>query len=571
MVRFSSTLAAAAAALGLALHISFPAWTGLGHRMIGHAGHPDTLGNHWLLHWAGERFAAGDFPLANDRYYWPVGDWPILAGNGMEGALHALWMQLLPWPGSATALAIMTWTLNGLAAWALARAAGAGPWSSLASLVAIGTSPLLIGELSSGRFTQANVAFLLFFLATWVHFLRAPDHRKAGMAGLLLALSTFFYAYHGWFAVLAGGTLYLATKWRARPAHVATFSAAFLIPLVPWVATIARHMGDIPGTGEATWPPPMAAGQTMGLAPWILILGLASATILRRQALPWLGLGTLFFALGMGPEGALLGEGSAPYELLYGLTAPLRRFWWPGRHGILVTAALGVLLSLALHRLPGRHRKLASLGIAAMVAMTSMRAATSHVDLSASAHAGLADQPPGHLLEHPLWPGLAGSQRHLIHQIGHGRTLVTGHAMWVDRVRPAAWDAFVAQNSFLSALQALEQGHAGGDFRFTATDLATLRDDQVRFMSVNRAALPLWAKPLVARLHTVHSTLFGRPIIRTPQVSIWLVDAWDGETTHVPLEPWAWPEGTRPAGPEMPLHARRPMDPVFDLAPSTSR
>ena len=62
------------------------------------------------------------------------------------------------------------------------------------------------------------------------------------------------------------------------------------------------------------------------------------------------------------------------------------------------------------------------------------------------------------LLAPPLWPGLALAQQHLIDQRYHRKRLLGGHALWVDRLRPPAWDAFVAGNSFLAALQGLEQG-----------------------------------------------------------------------------------------------------------------
>jgi hypothetical protein len=135
----------------------------------------------------------------------------------------------------------------------------------------------------------------------------------------------------------------------------------------------------------------------------------------------------------------------------------------------------------------------------------------------------------------------------------------------VARVRPAEWDAAVADNTFLSALQALERGELGdAPLRFEPADLAALRDAGLATVTLNRAALPLKAKPLVAAYVALFDTLFGRPIARAPGIWAWDTAAWDGETASVPLPGWTWPEGLPRAGPEAPLVARRPRSRVFE-------
>jgi hypothetical protein len=58
----------------------------------------------------------------------------------------------------------------------------------------------------------------------------------------------------------------------------------------------------------------------------------------------------------------------------------------------------------------------------------------------------LAALPEGVVLTPPIAPQAAGSQWALMAQRAHRHPLLVGHAPWVDRVRPAAWDAAVAED-----------------------------------------------------------------------------------------------------------------------------
>ena len=64
---------------------------------VGGWGHPDNLGNHWLLVWVAERLGSGESILHNTQYYVPIGDYPWLAGNGSEG-FNRPFHWLLGWP-----------------------------------------------------------------------------------------------------------------------------------------------------------------------------------------------------------------------------------------------------------------------------------------------------------------------------------------------------------------------------------------------------------------------------------------------------------------------------------------
>mgnify|MGYP000103150292 CR=1 FL=1 len=80
--------------------------------LVGGWGHPDNLGNHWLLVWVAERVLAGESILHNQEDYVPFGDYPWLAGNGSEGLLYAPFHWLLGYP-----TAVPIWLLSVFLGW----------------------------------------------------------------------------------------------------------------------------------------------------------------------------------------------------------------------------------------------------------------------------------------------------------------------------------------------------------------------------------------------------------------------------------------------------------------------
>ena len=124
---------AAVLSLAAALATAWPAANAPRATILCIYGHPDCLSNQWLLVWVAEQITHGRSLLHNDRYYWPVGDSPWLAGNGNEGFPYAIWHLLFGWPMASNMHLLVILTLNGLAAYALARASGASRPSSLAA------------------------------------------------------------------------------------------------------------------------------------------------------------------------------------------------------------------------------------------------------------------------------------------------------------------------------------------------------------------------------------------------------------------------------------------------------
>lgn len=537
--------------------------------------HPDCLGNHWLMVWVAEQVMHGRSILWNDSYYWPVGDAPWLAGNGSEGFAYLPFHALLGWPLGSNVYLFGILTLNGVAAYQLARASGAGAPAALAAAPTMTLSIYTLQELGAGRYSQVSICWMTFFLASWLRFLDAPSHRRALAAAGLLALTSLFYWYYGLFSVMAGALL-IAARGRAtlrtgwRP--LLGFAVAYLVLIGPLLWVYLRYWASIPGTAEEVFPHPEAVGDSTwpgipflvtsgrhsGRAMPALTLLLAAVGLTharRRTAWAWAAVAVLFAALMAGP---LIPNG--PYVWIYGLARPLRRFWWPYRHVVVLNLALTTLAALGadrlLARLSGARAQAAGWALALAVPLQlQLQGAPWHAQFSTVVapepfYARVAAMPGARMIEPPLAPALASSETPLIYQLYHRKQLVNGHAEWVDRVRPDAWDDFVAHNSFLSEMQRLERGEAGDHFTFDGADLKALLDQDVRVMVLNREYFPTAFSKLIGTYAEVFEALFGPPVEHARRARAWDMGRWNGATS-VPIEPTPWPARVQPGGPTL--------------------
>lgn len=569
-------LGAALLALAAALATAWPAASAPTRTILCNYVHPDCLSNQWLLVWVAEQLRDGATLLHNDRYYWPVGDAPWLAGNANEGFPYAIWHLLLGWPAASNVHLLLILVLNGLGAYALARSCGA---SAPASLAAAPTGTLLvycIQEMGAGRFTQVSVCWLAFFLASWMRFLTAPSRRRAAVSGTLLAITAFFYWYYGFFGVIAGAVLWggRMIQWRMgargpgegappRLAELVLFSVVALALIAPVLTVFLAHWGSIPGTDEGTFPHPEAfadstfpsvpflanggrhAGRALPFTTCVLALVGVWTHRARWQGLALLGVGLLFAAL---MAGTLLPHG--PYTLLYGIAGPLRRFWWPYRHVVVLNLVLIALAargaSAWMERRPWVGWLLAlSVPVQLEMQRAPWRAQFSEVATPVPFYQEIASDPGEVLLEPPLSAAIANSQAQLIYQLDHKKQLLGGHAMWVDRVRPPAWEEMVTRNTFLHAMTQLDEGKLDGTFRFDPADLRALVDHGVREVVLNREYFPLMMGGLVEAYEQICSGLFGPPVHTARRARAWSLDHWNG-ATEVAFTPWTWPAGVAP-------------------------
>jgi hypothetical protein len=551
--------------------------------MICDSQHPDCISNHWLMVFVAEQLAGGGSILHNDRYYWPIGDAPVLAGNGGEGFVYLVFHQIFGWPTGAVAHLFCTLVFGGMSIWLLARVAGVGRWAALVPAAAISTAPYIVGELDAGRFSQVNTGWMWLTLAAGLMLLQKPSAKTATALGLSGAITCFFYWYYGWFAFVAlcliGGAFWVLGA-RMPWKHIGLAAAVGAIAIAPWAWLFTSGWGAIPGTDEA-FPPAMALLDstfpslpfqldrdigTIALLPWVLGLAGAIAAcrpgarpLPRALLLVWL----CFTLLAMGP--AFTG---APYTWLYGLAAPLKRFWWPLRHTIVATGMWSILAALALDRiLKPRFKPIGLLVALSTPIFLSWQGAITHPRVTrlqwpAPGYEQLRDAPKGVVVEPPLNPAVTGTQQHLLSQLTHKKPMLTGHAMWVDRVRPPAWDNFMESSPLLHGLQQMELGHLGPTLRFDDAEIGRLSSQGVRWFVLNRSAFPLRLKPVVQAYRHVFTTLFGPPIHATSHLQVWDATRWTG-ITEVAIPALVWPSQITPAGPTQPLTAKRPMDPVF--------
>lgn len=542
-----------------ALFVLYPSWLDLHHAVVGDWRHPDMISNHWLYRWVAERVRASGLPLAggpnafpkllihNDRYYWPVGDAPWLAGNGSDAVPATLLSLWFDWPGSVTLWAVLTVTLNGLGGWALARATGAGWAGSLVAAGALALFPYVAHEMMGARFSQAPLYWFAGFLAVWIRLLERPRLQTALMAGVLYGATAFTYWYYGLWAAMLGATLF-AFKPNARA--LAAFLPVALATTVPLLAVFLTRWDRIPGTASNVFPNPLAIEASLPFTfplwggsvdraevaiPLAVTVGAVAAAV-RWRELPWWGrgglvAGTLFYLLALGPD-LLLPNGTDTgipglYRLVYAGAAPLRRFWWPYRHVVPMTLALLPLAARGVDGLlspPPRGRvKIPLTWLAPLIVLLTppeLAARGGRISVPTSwwesppVYQKLATLPGQAIIELPLSAAIATQQQSLSYQWVHHKKLVNGHAMWVDRVRPRAWDEWVKGNSFLSMLQRFEEGKLFGPFAFKPEDVDALRHDLgIRLIVVNAEYFPRALYGLVPGYKRIFNQLFGPPVL----------------------------------------------------------
>ena len=547
-----------------ALYMLYPSWTSPRHGVVGDWTHPDALGNHWLYRWTAEQLSTGRSILHNDRYYWPVGDAPFLAGNGSDAVPFTLLGGWLAWPFSVTAWCLLTLVLNGLGGFAIARAVGAGGGAALVTGALLVFSPYVVRELSAGRFAQAGLWTASFFLAAWIRLLAAPSWRLGAAAGALFSISAFQYWYYGLWMAMAGASLWIA---QPRAAVVVRFAPFALGGTLPPLALFAAHWSEIPGVAESTFPHPISVdyGLFAAFPAWSGTGELASvglpAVLTLAACVGWrstpatLARGLfacvlLFYALALGPE-ILRADGvstgiAGPYAGVYRWSEALRRFWWPYRHiapltlVLLPLAAKGAERWLRWIRLPA--------GPVLIVALVPIElyARGAVVDVSTSwftaptTYQKLAALPAGNLLELPIYQKIARNESALSYQWVHQKTLINGHAMWVDRVRPAGWDAWVSAQPLLDALRKFEAGELRGDWHL-APGQSPWETGAVSYISLNREYFPGDLGELRDHHATFLAAWFGEPILKGEGVRVWDVQS------PAPVVAYRWPAWDPPS------------------------
>jgi hypothetical protein len=580
-------------ALGLSLlfaaNMLGPALLDPSGRIVGNWNHPDCLGNHWLLVWVAERILSFESLLHNPTYYAPFGDAPWLAGNGSEGILYAPFHALWGWPVGANRYLFLICTFNGLGAYALGRNLNGGRFGSLLVLAAVGCSPYVTQELSSGRFSQANLGFFLITLALFFRILEKPTKKCAIALALCGAATCLFYFYYAFFIGLIG-LIVLGYRWfqkKAIPREfwiACAFGLALTLPLF-WI--YASHWDQIPGTSEAVFPHPESflhasglsfknlingEGRLVAMSQPIILMSLAAYAVLkgRNDSKIRLLFVLVIFAwiLCLGPQGKL-------YNAIYGIHPALQRFWWPTRHALILTV---MMATLATHALPNNWEKRVwpvllitlSVPLSLQAQGLILHAKSSPIELPPALYTSLSEEEGEVLLQTPLNPRATSIQTPMIYQLFHKKKMINGHAPWVDRVRPAAWDALISENTFLSALNTYEMALTSGQVNFNKEDLNALREMGLRYLIVDQEFYVLKLRPLAAGTRLAFQDLFGPPVLQGKRSWVFDIDQWN-QQPFFNFTPWKWPKGLRPSQDGQVLNGRRPPSVLFSPKASKDR
>ncbi len=386
-------------------------------------------------------------------------------------------------------------------AWGLAETLGAAPGSAAAFAVAFTYCPYLFAR-------TAHIQLMMTFglplaMQAFHRVVAGPTIGRGVWLGATLAIQALACAYFGIFAGLTVGlgTLYYGYRrglWRQRPYWIAISLGAIVSVgvVAPFFVPYIRVQKQLGFTR-------LLEDAAMYSADWQAWL--ASSAWAHRWMLPWLerwnevlfpgflltGLGLAGLWCGLtqaGPEPRLRAPDSPPLSaerrrettVFYGLVA-LIAFWAsfgpkaglytalyyavpvftflraPGRFGILVVLALGVLALVALQtwleRRPARARLVAG-SLVALLLTAEYATAPIRLDDAApvpEAHRRLASLPPGAVVELPFWYMRSDFPRHARYMLlstYHWHPLVNGYS---DHIPQWFRDEVVRISSFPTA------------------------------------------------------------------------------------------------------------------------
>lgn len=537
--------------------------------VVGAWNHPDNLGNHWLLVWVAEQIYDGESILHNQEYYLPVGDHPWLAGNGSHGVLYLPFQLLFGWPVAVAAqlFAQLLWLTAG--AYVLGRVAGVDRWPALIIPAGCLMMTYWARELSCGRFSQADISWLVWSCALFMSLWTKQHWRWAIACGFCVAMTGFLYWYYAFFFVMfagitVGSSFFVSRQLPIRQIVVAAVTALVLIS--PLIVIFMSNWDLVPGVPESaiSFPSNEAerdsligsstiehlhgrnAGATVPLVLSVLALigGFWGTALRTRLVMACIAL--VFWTLSMGVH-------TPVFELVYGWSTPLRRFWWPSRHIVLFQIAVSVLAGVGLMRVIsalGRPRLLTFLGCALVPVCLWLQGDRPMTVLHAPikwpvpVYQSLKQLPPGGIWQPPINPGVANSQAPLIFHLLHQRPMLNGHALWVDRVRRPEWDSFVKSNSLLHGLHNYEVAEHGSALILKDADIQSLLGIGLRYVVLDQELFSPRLPQHLRGYRRVCRELFGPPLMEQDGVTVWDIQNWTG-VEQVALPKWTWPKGTK--------------------------
>jgi hypothetical protein len=329
------------AAIGCACLAIFLTWPGIFHlsdRLLGHPGN-DGWNHIWGYQWVADEIAGGRWPGHTDLLVYPTGGTLYFIDT-----VQALLLAPVTWtlgPVVAMNLAVIGGlALSAFGAWVLARKVSGDGWAAWVAAVIYGASPHLLGQAYNGITETVCAGWMPLSLWAMLRLMERPDPRRGLVLGLLTAMCILTSWYFGLFALLGMAVL---VGWRLvlrrtladgllRPLLIGAGTCLVLVlpfmlafgsslgaddalvtrdPDFVWMSLLNHNFTDalaMVKPGKLPSPDLLALhGEHLRIVVYIgwMALGLAGvawfATRRRRELLPWLCLGIVFWALTLGP------------------------------------------------------------------------------------------------------------------------------------------------------------------------------------------------------------------------------------------------------------------------------
>ena len=332
----------------------------------------DAYGTLWFYWWMKHALLTGQDPGFTDLFFHPLGKdiFGHTGSNLLDAAASVPFQLALGHPGYQKWFVVALMVANALAFVPLARRLlPQAPWAAFAATLAWELNPLVLFEITCGRFTQAFLPFLPLALN---HFLALRDDRRwrhALLAGGFTALVGYAYWFYGFALALALGWLAVAdllraTDRRGLAARYLAAGATCLVLVAPAAIPMAAlsAAGEVPGitgfAGGSIWEGPVSVRNNVAqtLHGYLLLerhgpsvlatvgtgLPLVPWALLGPGRLRWLPAFALVMLFALGPT--VQGHVMPHYMAAYWYLPFFQRLWFPYRLAMvaMVPAALAV-------------------------------------------------------------------------------------------------------------------------------------------------------------------------------------------------------------------------------------
>ena len=576
---------------------------------LGSLEHPDHLGNQWLFWglWENIKISKNLWTFHNDLYYYPIGDSPWLAGNGMD-SIFALPLQILfGWPMGVHIYVFFVLVAVGFSGFYLGQKLNLSFWTCIFLGTSIQSSTYLLHHANAGRFSQFNVVFLILGLALFLDMYHSHNRQKdiqkdrykendnfqpnSKGSGWKLPVALLFcglgYWYYLWFFGLLA-FLYMLFYCRDRNILQKTLisAARSLFLCVPFLGIFLYNWSDIPGSKEV-FPNTHAIQDSLQMAFPLLIYSHDPQKLLFGEGLSvFLFIGVLFLYLKKDASnwkfilcwttialvGLILSFGvhTPFYEFLYGQISVLQRFWWPSRHILLYKIALYILAAKGFDIWIKQQKdwsiRIASISTPVCLILQGFGNyaiwASTFQTIAAYDNNQLPFAKDVVIIQPPLSPKVSKSQLPLLFQIFHQRRLITGHAQWVDRVRPREWDIYMREHDFFRQLLDYEEGNGSGRILYNQNMHLKMIGDKTVILVVDPILFPISHQSVKNAYREMAFQFFDQPVLQDQNILMWDIRKWNGRES-IELPYFSWPVSVNPGNGNFPISSELPQNNII--------